>query len=451
MSGAARKKDMSHTPVAFGPPLDDSVYETVTALRAGKVLEARLPGAQAGQTVPIRTRVMQTHYKPFARARLVVEARSAPAATGAWRNQLLYIHVYPSASEAHEEYERAAEGAGLTGQSPVVLDGESTVAWSLANGPGLETVDFCFDGHQFARFLVDHDLASAQMDAPPLPELVRYVPRKRALFRYGIERRVYVKCYESERDEQAADNLALLTLSKRSRFNAPRLIAHDRRRRALVMSELPGVPLTALMDRASPEIFARIGRALADLHGSDLKPAGSWPRQRLVAALLKAMSDVKLALPWLNDRLQRLLDLIGERGQELSFDDPAPIHGNLFGDQILIDVDQVGIVDWDDLGIGDPLYDVGRLFAHVIYLARRETLLERRVADHLGAMMDAYVEETGRAVAWDRLRWHVAVALLMRAKISALRMLPTGWMDDIAMAITEADRVLTGKSQWLAL
>ncbi len=87
----------------------------------------------------------------------------------------------------------------------------------------------------------------------------------------------------------------------------------------------------------------------------------------------------------------------------------------------------------------------------MIFLARRETLLERRVADHLGAMMDAYVEETGRAVAWDRLRWHVAVALLMRAKISALRMLPTGWMDDIAMAITEADRVLTGKSQWLAL
>ncbi|MGQ0592166.1 MAG: phosphotransferase enzyme family protein [Gammaproteobacteria bacterium] len=450
MSAATLKKEMSHTPAAFGPPLDDSVYETVMALRAGKVLEGRLPGAPAGQTVAIRTRVMQTHYKPFARARLVAEGRSAPAANRAAHKQLLYIHVYPSAAEAHEEYARAAEGADLTGQSPVVLDGES-VAWSLGNGPGLETVEFCFDGHRFARFLVDHDLTSVQVDAPPFPELVRYVPRKRALFRYGIEPRVYVKCYESERDAQAADNLALLTLSNRSRFNAPRLIAHDRRRRALVMSELPGVPLTALMDRASPEIFARVGRALADLHGSDLKPAGSWPLRRLVAALLKAMSDVKLALPWVSDRLQRLLDRIGERGQELSFDDPTPIHGNLFGDQILIDVDQVGIVDWDDLGIGDPLYDVGRLFAHVIYLARQGTLLERRVADHLGAMMDSYVEETGRAVVWDRLRWHVAVALLMRAKISALRTLPTGWMDDIGMAITEADRVLTGKSQWLAL
>ncbi len=106
-------------------------------------------------------------------------------------------------------------------------------------------------------------------------------------------------------------------------------------------------------------------------------------------------------------------------------------------------------MDWDDLGIGDPLHDIGRLVAHLIYISPRDKTPESRVKEHLNAMMVAYEQQTERGLAWDRLRWHVAVALLMRAKISALRMLPIGWMADIVMAIGEADRILSGEDGWL--
>lgn len=63
--------------------------------------------------------------------------------------------------------------------------------------------------------------------------------------------------------------------------------------------------------------------------------------------------------------------------------------------------------------------------------------------------MQAYAETTKGGVAWERLRWHIAVALLLRAKISALRQLPSGWIEDIRWSIAEAGRVLEDKIPWL--
>lgn len=450
MNLSALKKNLNATATALRPPLDDPVYQSIMNLRRTEVLNAESPDIQAARRLPVHARVIQTHYKPYARARLVAEARTTPGAASRRSKHYLYINVYASVREAREEYDRTASECSARGVAPALLEGGSAVAWPLANAPGLETVRFCFDAGEFRQFLADHELATAGSDSLQLPQLVRYVPRKRALFRCGSEQRFYIKCYEPGRAGQAADNLASLGQSGGLRFNVPLLIARDNRLRALVMSEVPGVPLTTLMDRVPPDIFATVGRALATFHENDLKPAGSWTPERLIAALLKAMADVKLALPGLGDCLQNLLDRIVECRRGLSFDEQAPIHGNLFSDQILVDSARVGIVDWDDLGSGDPLYDLGRLFAHVIYRGCREKTPPTKVADDLNVMMKAYAQQTGRAVARDRLRWHIAVALLMRAKISALRMLPTGWADDVAMAIEAADLVLTGESPWRA-
>jgi len=204
---------------------------------------------------------------------------------------------------------------------PLLLHGGSAVVWPVTNGPGLETVGFCFNARAFARFLADHDLAAGGSHSLQLPELVRYVPRKRALLRYETQRRTYIKCYEPGRNEQAAANLSLLTRADGLGFGVPRLIAHDQRLRAVVMSEVLGVPLTALMDGVSPDIYAAVGRALARLHASDLKLAGSWTPERLVAALKKAMADVDLALPSLTPRLHELLERIFEREHRFSFDE----------------------------------------------------------------------------------------------------------------------------------
>ena len=216
------------------------------------------------------------------------------------------------------------------------------------------------------------------------------------------------------------------------------------------MEELPGCQLTAMIPTPEPDVFAAVGNALAGLHRSEIRPPASWSPGGELAALERAMADVRLALPTLDGAIQSLLQMIERRGTELHWDDRAPIHANLFGDQILVDeTGDVGIVDWDDLCLGDPLFDVGRLIAHIIFVARRDRADSSRVIHSVQALLDSYAKETKAKLNWGRLSWQIAVALLFRAKISALRPLPTTWIEDIVASLAEANRVLEGQSPWI--
>ncbi|MGH8730068.1 MAG: hypothetical protein ACREV9_18335 [Burkholderiales bacterium] len=99
--------------------------------------------------------------------------------------------------------------------------------------------------------------------------------------------------------------------------------------------------------------------------------------------------------------------------------------------------------------MGDPLYDVGRLAAHFIYLSLTGGAEPGNVRSLLELLLSAYEQERGQAIARERLRWHVAMALLMRAKISALRVLTDGWIDHVVAALEESGRILDHRSEYL--
>ncbi len=71
------------------------------------------------------------------------------------------------------------------------------------------------------------------------------------------------------------------------------------------------------------------------------------------------------------------------------------------------------------------------------------------VARHLAQLKRGYHEGGGADFPNELLRWQIAVALLMRAKISSLRALSPAWTRDIHESIVEAQRVLAGESPWL--
>ena len=155
-------------------------------------------------------------------------------------------------------------------------------------------------------------------------------------------------------------------------FRSPRMLLHDHRNSLIIMEELPGCQLTTMIPTPEPDVFAAVGNALAGLHRSEICLPASWSPGGELAALERAMADVRLALPTLEGAIQSLLQMIERRGTELHWDDRAPIHANLFGDQILVDeTGEVGIVDWDDLCLGDPLFDVGQLSSGFLVIRRR--------------------------------------------------------------------------------
>jgi len=439
-------------PPESGEPWHDPVYRNLTACCNADAVRAALQRAARGRGAseigPVR--LLQRHYKPFARARMVF-AVQMPDSTA----RLLYLCLYAEPARAIAKHEAALAAAGTDSRRwpPILLSGWNGVGWWLPDAPNLAALDAFFDRTAYRRFLTAQGLPDADR---PLPALVRYVPRQRALFRSALAAPaggLYIKCYRPPGDVRAAANLARMTQAwKRGRlaFRPPCLIFHDVDRHAVGMDEVAGQRLTDFMGRTAPDPMQQVGIALAGLHGSGINALAHWTPAAEIAALKAAMADVSLALPVLGREVDALIDDIERRADGLAFDSAAPVHGNLFGDQILVDDGHIGIVDWDDLALGDPLHDVGRLIAHM-----RHEHAAARAAPEVGCasiagLLRGYARASGHGIDASRLRWQVAVALLMRAKISALRALPEGWIAQIVRALDEARAVLADRSPWLA-
>jgi aminoglycoside phosphotransferase (APT) family kinase protein len=162
------------------------------------------------------------------------------------------------------------------------------------------------------------------------------------------------------------------------------------------------------------------------------------------------MDGVKRALPVLAPRLDRLLDQLAARVPP-GDSHYAPIHGNLLGDQILYDETakpgrRVGIVDWDAWCHGDPHFDLARLIAHLLYLARVEGLSQAAVSEATQAFLNGYREVAGdAAIDPPTLAWHVATALLQHARISLMGKLVPGWLRHFDIMIAEAADIANGR------
>lgn len=432
----------------------DPVLDAVEALRARESLNARLGAAWKEARCDERivsAEIVQIGYWPRKRARLVIKANIAQR-KGKTSEQFFYAQLYPDAESCLRRLASALEKTGHQHQShpPVFAWPElNAVVWSLPNGPLLGKARLCFSREKFRAWWVKIGLANDWAAAVEAPELKRYVPRSRVLFRTLHEpgQAAYIKFYTKSTAGAAVANLAMVSEMQKSGlgFRVPRILAFDRGARAVVMEELPGQILSELFD--DHRALGAVGAALARLHGSSLRPPTKWEVSAELAALRRAMADVRLALPQCVDSLDLLVGRIEREASALDYTACQPIHGNLFGDQILIDGGRVAIVDWDDLCAGDPLYDLGRLIAHMIYVGLAEGT-SSSTAEKIAVVIAAYKSHSATTVDTMRLRWHTAAALLMRAKISGLRRLSKGWRATTKAAVGEADAILSGARPW---
>ena len=169
-----------------------------TLRRPGELL-AEVGDAWAGTgDVAEQVRIVLTHYKSFRRARLVAEVIGRNGAQGISVRQYLFIQVYGSLREARSRFDAAEKKHTLTCTGPPIflMADVDAVAWSLPNGPRLRPAKIGFRPGKFRKFMrrrkMRRYLLRRGFDPPTLPlypqlpELIRLVPRRRALFRYDV-------------------------------------------------------------------------------------------------------------------------------------------------------------------------------------------------------------------------------------------------------------------------
>ena len=233
----------------------DVVFRNVQVRVVEGVKDPWLESAD-GPPTHVQLQQVQVHYKPFARARILVRAViRTPEAGDAGIVQFLHLQTFLSRETALRRFVTASKAKPRRCYGPpvILLEDLNTIAWALPNAPRLGPSQVCFGRKKFTRFLMENGYIDKDRPRERLPGMIRYVPRKRALFYFRPTRHqttpFYLKFYLPGQDLIATENLASLT-SARDRgklaFTLPRLVFHSARRRAVAMEEIPGAKLTRL-------------------------------------------------------------------------------------------------------------------------------------------------------------------------------------------------------------
>jgi len=445
--------------------VQDPVFQIVQQIRTPQAVEEVLSQAWSNWSgdrhCSVKVTSGLTNYKPYERARVMAEATIV--STGDNNSSVtlnLFFHVFAKAEMACQELESSSYTQNfLPCQGPPVffIPDWRTVVWTLPNAPNLRELEQLLHPEKFCQLLVPPDQIRSSVEHYPTPKLLRYVPLKRAILSWEnphTHRHYFTKLLNATDAERVVRNfqqIDAVCVNDELGFTVPQFVSYNPAVRALLMTEVSGTQFTEIMSRVMPESFSLVGRSLARLHNCKLHPKTVWTPSKELAILHRHMKGFKLALPHLAAQLDGVISRLEDLSGRLAFIEDRPIHGNLFGDQILYSPNGIGIVDWDALSVGDPLYDLGRLIAHLLYVAGREKISPPDVNACVEALLEAYERATNRSLDRSCLVWHIATQLLLRGKISSLRKLARGWQTHLAFVVDESERVLNGQSCYLSL
>jgi len=260
--------------------------------------------------------------------------------------------------------------------------------------------------------------------------LLKHVPGKRCVLAYEFATgsRAIGKLYRRNRCSRQAASLLELAAALRGETSTPRLLACWEDLGLVLQEWVPGVALgeyAALAGR--PELAARLGGALADLHAS---PVRLGPLADVAAHLrrtchpgLGALGD---AFPHLGAVLLRVEREMYAREAALA-QSLRPCHGDFSPHQIFMDGERVYLVDVDGLCHSDPAFDVAN------FRVGLQAHLGGAAAPLAARFLGAYLERRGLE-ALPGLPHYEALGHLRRAMI-LWRKRPSNWEEQVHLCV----------------
>lgn len=248
-------------------------------------------------------------------------------------------------------------------------------------------------------------------------EVLRYIPLRRVTFRLhgaaGLPTPVIAK---TKRETSLRRAARILVATQRAvaragiqSFVVPRPVGLDIDRRLLYLDQLPGDPLSEVLDElADGPALSRLGLVQRELHelavtGAGIRSCADW-----LAAARVAADQIALLAPSATAQL-RLLETELVAGCPVD-DELAFCQGDFVPSQILCGPERWAVLDLDDGHYSDPHAEVAALYAA---LPRELSVSEGARAESLrAAYLDGYLRRAGRDLDPVRWRWFLTVATL---------------------------------------
>ena len=292
---------------------------------------------------------------------------------------------------------------------------------------------------------VDADLLLAKHTSlslrRPLVEVMRYRPGTRAVLRYTFQQGqhpIFVRVMPPARVKRW---LASARHASKSGFDLPRTVGSWQEGGLVWSIGLPGETLRRRIQMGAPPNPDSILDALAGLWSLQVGPEENYPldvlggfrmTERLLCQVLRG-NDKQQMLP----RLTEVLKPFAEAWR------PSAIaHNDFHDDQLILTPEgRLGLVDFDEVGPGDPLLDVANLLAHLRWMAHFGNAPEERKAFHR-RVQDAALVRFG----WDPQSLNLREGfVLFRLSAGPIRQLRSDWASRVESGLALAYDVASGR------
>lgn len=270
--------------------------------------------------------------------------------------------------------------------TPAVYDeGLEALITSFPVDRRLSTLSDVLDEGVMRRKLADHFATRGHGD--PLEacraSVIRYKSESKCVVRYELNWRsrsenrpdvLYGKLSKPSifaRSRAVADHVAEIGCA--TDFATPRWFGAIDSLSLELWGELTGVPLAdAELGEAVP-VAASVGRALRSLHSMKANLADARPDDCIELSLTEATHHLSKHVPELASELTAMREQTAPFLEWSRSHPPSPTHHDFHGFNLLIDGATVGLLDFEDLALGDRFHDVGALLAHFVELESRSS------------------------------------------------------------------------------
>jgi hypothetical protein len=322
------------------------------------------------------------------------------------------------------------------------------VLWTYPNDPRLKTLARSLDPQEVRRVLGSVPGPNGAPNGWHLgavsQELVRYIPRKRCVFRFEVEwrqergpdgaprdwpasrlQRLFGKVYDDEAVGRQAfavqDALWRAAATDGRWLRVPQPLGFDAELLLLVQAAVPGTHLTQRAAEVGVNLVSDIGRGLALLHQARLPVR---PVLRLEDELDRVRQHGVL-IARVHPEQAGLLDEITARLAAALPGLPRlplmPAHGTFKLNHILHDGERPSLVDFDSMVRADPLYDVANFTSDLHYLEAAGALPAGRAVKLGRAFHESYVAHVPWGRRDDVLDWYVACLLVRKQAMKCVK------------------------------
>lgn len=284
--------------------------------------------------------------------------------------------------------------------------------------------------------------------------LVSYVPTKRCILRYdrvdhAQPESFYGKVYAAEDARVLFGQMQELwdyAARQAPELHLARPLGCDAGLNAVWQSSPGGDSLLEVLDQQDvPQVMRRVAAALAAVHRAPLELARTLKLEDETQKLERARSALLRFYPSLAPAIEAtLLPLLESAPDEI--ERPVPVHGDFHCNQVLVRDDRVALIDFDLLGLGDPLHDVGRFLSRFrAYAAGR--LHADQILQAERAFLSAYEILVPWRVDRARLAWIEAALLVNRQALKPVKKLAASGSDPVAEMLAMAARIAAGQER----